>query len=143
MTLTAYKRDGAWEIQNQCSETKTVIKFVSQMHAFVKEKTGNGEKVRISAPKTLIGAYHKLATNFANKSGDISLTDIHPGHDINRLGVPVHEFLIYPSNLHESVSPFFMKFEHLRMQFVKERFGLTEVVQQYEEKLRAQGHQID
>lgn len=148
--ITTYKRDGAWEIHHQRDkDSGTMIggkspamKFVSHMYNFVKEKIGNGESVRISASQELIQHYYRLASHFANKMNNATITDIHPGYDIHRLNVPVHEFLIHPK-LHENFTPWFMVFEHSRMKFTKERFGLTEAVVEYEEKLRRQGHQID
>lgn len=152
-TISTYKRGDAWEIHHQRNDISgekikehkaPAMKFVSHMYKFVKDKVDNGGKVRISAPEPLIHDYHKLATHFKNKIGDsISITDIHPGIDIHRIGVPVHEFFLYPTNLHESVSPWFFRFDHLRMKFVKDQFGLTEHVIKYENALRKQGHQID
>lgn len=149
--INTYKRDGAWEIHHQRNGVSgekldghkaPAMKFVSHMHRFIKDKISKGESVRISSSPELIHQYHKLATHLVNKIDTAKLTDIHKGTDIHRLGVPVHEFLIHPM-MNESVSPFFLKYEHTRMKFSKERFGMTQPVIDYEEKLRRQGHQID
>ena len=148
-TFTTYHRAGAWEIHHQRGNVVGVklnnqsppMKFISHVHHFIKEKIDNGEKVRISAPHDLIHSYHAVATKFSKKH-NIKISNVVPSVDPHNTGMSLHEFMLYPETLNESTTIFGGITTHAHMQYIKNAFGNTLRVLEYEETLRKQGHHL-
>ena len=149
--ITTFYRDGAWEIHHQIgqhsgeklNQNKPPMTFVSHMFNWINDKVNNGKKVRISAPEELVHSYHKLATKLSSTNKNMNITDIEPGIDLRRIGIPTYEFYIHHKNLVEhSIIPYEFQIPYKKYKILKENFGDIPFVVEYEQKLKIQGHEL-
>lgn len=145
--FTTFHRDGAWEIHHQKDDKvgesvrskSPPLGFSAHVLNFIKEKMEKNEKVRVHSTKDMIHTFHKKAKNISEKIG-ADVTPIEKGIDPHQTGLDIHEFLIYPKSLKESLLPLQFINPHDRMRFLYEYFGDIPAVKEYKEKLIKQGH---
>lgn len=147
--FTTYHRDGAWEIHHQKDDTvgeelkskSPPMGFSGHVLGFIKDKLSKNEKVRINGTKEMIPMFHKKASRLAPKL-DAGVTQIEKGVDPHRTGLDIHEFLIYPNRLKESLMPLQFINPHDKIRFLREHFPESSSIKEYEERLKKQGHQL-